>query len=111
MKTIDDLYAALVVMGNWLKVISGQLAAQKPNTVADWQKKNPDLSQRCRQAAEIMDVAYQQWLTDLTDEVIDQSPELMESEFTRREFIDKHGARLTQFATLVQNLNLLGTPQ
>jgi hypothetical protein len=80
----------------------------QPSAAAQWQKANPFLARSCREAAETLNKVYNQWLTDLTEEIVSKSEELVGNEFTRNELIDKHAVRLSQFATMLTNLQLLG---
>jgi hypothetical protein len=94
-----------------LRSIHRQLTeASTPQSSAatQWQKANPFLARSCREAAETLNKVYNQWLTDLTEEIVSKSEELVGNEFTRNELIDKHAVRLSQFATMLTNLQLLG---
>jgi hypothetical protein len=106
---ITRMFEAQASQISLLRTISQQLSVKPQiDTAAQWQKANPFLARSCREAAETLNKVYNQWLTDLTEEIVNKSEELVGNEFTRNELIDKHAVRLSQFATMLTNLQLLG---
>jgi hypothetical protein len=106
---IARMFEAQASQLSLLRTISQQLTVKPPiDTALQWQKANPFLARSCREAAETLNKVYNQWLADLTEEIVNKSEELVGNEFTRNELIDKHAVRLSQFATMLTNLQLLG---
>lgn len=91
-----------------LKFIADSLSItrrERATILVAWTKANPLLSAACREAIETLGKVYNAVLTDLTEVIVKQSEELMESDFSRQEFIDRFAPRiehLSALATILQ---------
>jgi hypothetical protein len=73
--------------------------------MARWREDFPTLPEGCKQAVPILEKAYGSIVAQMVEELRDQGPEPLESEFALQDFIDRYGMRLGQLGNL---LNLMG---
>jgi len=96
-----------------LEYIADTLAAERSQRMASldsWKKANPLLSAACREAGETWTKMQNAALADLSEEVVSQSEQLVESEFARREILDRYGHPLQFLNSLGMILQQLGSP-
>lgn len=82
---------------------------QRSAELGQWRQSNPQLSDRCRKAAEILGEVQTEFLESLTNEVEFHSDSLMEGEFMLNEFVDKFGPRLAHLNGVLQVLSQLSS--
>jgi hypothetical protein len=84
-------------------------AAQKQRgaELSQWKQSNPDLSRRCRAAAEVLNRVHAEFLRTLTEEVADSEDALLEGDFMLNEFVDRFGPRLAHLSGVLQVLSAL----
>ena len=73
--------------------------------MARWREDFPGLPENCRSALPILEKAYGSLVATLVEELRDQGPEALDSEFTLQDFLDRYGMRLGQLGNI---LNLVG---
>lgn len=96
-----------------LKYIADTLAAERLQRTAAldaWKKANPLLSAACREASETWTKAQNAALTEFAEAVVNESEQLAESEFARREMTDRFGYPLQHLNALGTILQQLGSP-
>lgn len=71
-----------------------------------WKKSHPELSQDCTRATEVLGKVQNEFLRELTDELMRDGENL--EEWALREFIDKYGQRLLQLNGMIAHLAQLG---
>jgi hypothetical protein len=87
--------------------------AQKQRSVelGQWKQANPDLSGRCRRAAETLSQVQVEFLDNMTNDINENSEVLMDGEFMLNEFVDRYGPRLAHLNGVLQVLaQLSSTP-
>lgn len=82
---------------------------QKANELNQWKQANPQLARDCRIAAEALSNVQTEFLRSLTEEVQDNSEELVESEFVLNEFVDRFGPRMAHLNGVMQILSQLSS--
>jgi hypothetical protein len=82
---------------------------QRSAELGQWKQSNPQLSDRCRHAAEILSDVQTEFLDSLTSEVEFHSDSLLEGEFMLNEFVDKFGPRLAHLNGVLQVLSQLSS--
>ena len=82
---------------------------QKANDLNQWKQANPQLARDCRIAAEALSNVQTEFLRSLTEEVQDNSEELVESEFVLNEFVDRFGPRMAHLNGVMQILSQLSS--
>jgi hypothetical protein len=82
---------------------------QRNNELGQWKQANPDLAQRCRQAAELLSKVQVEFLNTLTEEIDQNADALMDGEFMLSEFVDRFGPRLAHLNGVVQVLAQLSS--
>ena len=82
---------------------------QRANELQQWKNANPDLSRKCRQAAETLSRVQTQFLDSLAEEIDFNEENLLEGEFMMNEFVDRFGPRLAHLNGVLQVLAQLGT--
>ena len=80
---------------------------QRANELGQWRDANPDLSKRCRKAAETLSQVQNEFLRRLTEEVLDCEDTLLDGEFMLNEFVDRFGPRLAHLNGVLQVLSQL----
>lgn len=79
-------------------------------TNAQWKKQHPELSKRCRVAAERASGLMNSLLEKLVTELLDmQEIEEWDNNFQIFELIDTYGPRFQQFSVILQSLAQLST--
>ena len=73
-----------------------------------WRNANPDVSDSCRDAAEVLSRVQVEFLARMTDEINDAADDFMDSDFMLHEFVDRYGPRLAHLNGMVQVLGQLG---
>jgi hypothetical protein len=87
----------------------GAVQRQKAKELGQWKRANPDLSQKCRRAAEALSRVQTEFLSSLTEE-IDQNYEIfLDGEFMLNEFVDRFGPRLAHLNGVLQVLGQLAS--
>jgi hypothetical protein len=69
--------------------------------LARWREEFPGLPEACRQALPILEQAYGGILSALTEELRQNGPDALDSEFTLQDFLDRYGLRLGQMGNIV----------
>lgn len=77
---------------------------QRQQELGQWKQANPDLSQRCRTAAETLSKVQVEYLDRMTDDIEDAEEDLIDGEFMLSEFIDRYGPRLAHLNGVIQVL-------
>lgn len=80
---------------------------QRANELGQWRDANPDLSRRCRKAAETLSQVQNEFLQRLTEEVLDSEDCLLDGEYMLNEFVDRFGPRLAHLNGVLQVLSQL----
>lgn len=86
----------------------GAANKQRNQELHQWKKANPDLSDECRSAAELLSKVQVEYLDRLTDEVSQSEYDLLDGEFMLNEFIDRNGPRLAHLNGVIHTLAQLG---
>ena len=107
---LRELLAGQDRQNELLEELVNQLGAaqkQRTNELGQWKQANPELSQRCRVAAETLSRVQNEFLANLTEEVADNEECLMDGEFLLNEFVDRYGPRLAHLNGVLQVLSQL----
>lgn len=91
--------------------LAGAAQKQRATELGQWKEANPHLAETCRIAAETLSRVQNQFLRNLTDEVLDNEENLVDGEFMMNEFVDRFGPRLAHLNGLLQVLSQLSVPQ
>ncbi len=86
---------------------SGQ--RQRATELGQWKQANPDLAERCREAAETLGQVQTRFLESVTEEITDNADCLMDGEFMLNEFVDRFGPRLAHLNGVLQVLSQLSS--
>ncbi|HEV3203936.1 MAG TPA: hypothetical protein VGY77_06125 [Gemmataceae bacterium] len=70
-----------------------------------WREDFPDLAGSCREVLPILERTFATLLSELLEQLRENSTGSLENDFTLQEFLDRHGMRLAQLGTM---LNLIG---
>ena len=73
--------------------------------VARWREEFPDLPEGCKQAMPVLEKAYGALVAQLVEELRDQGPDALDTDFALQDFLDRYGMRLGQLGNI---LNLVG---
>ena len=73
--------------------------------MARWRADFPELPDGCKQAVPVLEKAYGSIVAQMVEELRDQGPDPLDTEFALQDFIDRYGMRLGQLGNL---LNLMG---
>jgi hypothetical protein len=73
--------------------------------MARWKEEYPGLPDGCKEALPILEKAYGGLVAGLVEELRDQGPDALDSEFALQDFLDRYGMRLGQLGNI---LNLVG---
>lgn len=79
---------------------------QQQTQLENWKRANPELSQDCKRASEVLGKAQSEYLQGLTEQVLEDGEDM--DSWTLQEFIDKYGQRLAQFNGMLAYLAQLG---
>ena len=82
---------------------------QRANELGHWKESNPQLARRCRNAAEALSNVQTEFLSNLTEEINDNSEGFLEGEFLLNEFVDRFGPRLANLNGVLQVLSQLSS--
>jgi predicted DsbA family dithiol-disulfide isomerase len=95
------------------QLVNATVSAQKQRTteLQQWKDANPQLSQACRRAAEILSRVQSEFLEKMTEEIEDQQEDLVDGEYVLNEFVDRFGPRLAHLNGVLQILAQLSTNQ
>ncbi|MBS0210932.1 MAG: hypothetical protein JSS27_18465 [Planctomycetes bacterium] len=110
---LRDLVSAQDRQNELIEELVGLLGAsnrQRSQELNQWKSANPDLAQKCRQAAESLSRVQTSFLESLTDEVNDHADALADGEFFLGEFVDRFGPRLAHLNGVLQVLAQLSGP-
>lgn len=95
-----------------LEELVDQLGAsqrQRSSELSQWKQANPELSQKCRVAAETLGKVQTEFLDNLAEEIKDNLDGYMEGEFLLNEFVDRFGPRLAHLNGVLQVLAQLSS--
>lgn len=101
----------LEAMVERITILVNQNAApnqQKLGELQKWQTDNPFLTDDCREAMESLGAIHTEYIQTLANELIARKDEILESEYTLNDFIDKFGSRILQLNGMIQFLSYLG---
>jgi hypothetical protein len=93
-----------------LEEVGHQLVAsqkQRAIELGQWRDANPDLARNCRRAAETLGRVQGEFLSQLTEEIVDSEDALLDGEFVLNEFVDRFGPRLAHLNGVLQVLSQL----
>lgn len=93
-----------------LEELVAQVGAQQRQRAAElgqWKQANPLLAKRCRAAAESLSQVQTEFLTTITEEVVENAEVLLDGEFMLNEFVDRFGPRLAHLNGVLQVLSQL----
>lgn len=82
---------------------------QRSSELGQWKQANPDLAERCREAAETLGQVQTRFLESVTEEITDNADCLMDGEFMLNEFVDRFGPRLAHLNGVLQVLSQLSS--
>ena len=109
-RLLRDMLAAQDRQNELLEEMVGQIGAQnrqRAEELSQWRQANPDLANRCREAAETLSQVQTAFLHDVTDEINENSEALMDGEFMLNEFVDRFGPRIAHLNGVLQILSQL----
>jgi hypothetical protein len=66
-----------------------------------WRDDFGDLPQAAREAMPILERTYGKLVTELTEQLTQNSSEVIDNDFALQEFLDRYGMRLTQLGTIL----------
>lgn len=95
-----------------LEELTEQISANQRQRAAElgqWKQANPELSKRCRKAAEALSRVQTEFLQNLIDEVTESADGLIDSDFMLNEFVDRFGPRLAHLNGVLQVLSQLSS--
>jgi hypothetical protein len=82
---------------------------QRASELHNWRNAHPKLAVACRGAAEALSRVQTEYLNRMTDDINDQSEDLVDGEFVLNEFIDRYGPRLAHLNGVIQVLAQLSS--
>lgn len=82
---------------------------QRASELHNWRNAHPKLAAACREAAEALSRVQTEYLNRMTDDINDQSEDLVDGEFVLNEFIDRYGPRLAHLNGVIQVLAQLSS--
>lgn len=85
----------------------GAAQRQRSAELAQWKQSNPRLARQCREAAEVLGKVQSVFLESVTEEIADNSENLLDGEFVLNEFVDRFGPRLAHLNGVLQVLSQL----
>lgn len=77
---------------------------QRSSEISQWKQANPELSQKCRNAAEALGKIQTEFLDNLAEEINHNLDGYIEGEFLLNEFVDRFGPRLAHLNGVLQVL-------
>jgi hypothetical protein len=109
-RILRDMLAAQDRQNELMEELVGQIGSQnrqRAEELNQWRQANPQLADRCREAAETLSRVQTEFLHDVTEEINDNGEGMMESEFILNEFVDRFGPRLAHLNGVLQILSQL----
>lgn len=94
-----------------LEELVGVLTNQQKQRVAEmnrWRDANPELADRCREAAEALSGVQVEFIDRMTEEIGETQEELTYGDFLLTEFVDRYGPRMAHLNGVIQALAQLG---
>jgi hypothetical protein len=82
---------------------------QRASELHQWRNAHPKLAVACREAAEALSRVQIEYLDRMTDDINDQSEDMVDGEFVLNEFIDRYGPRLAHLNGVIQVLAQLSS--
>lgn len=82
---------------------------QRASELHQWRNAHPKLAVACREAAEALSRVQIEYLDTITDEIRENSEDMMEGEFMLNEFVDRFGPRLAHLNGVIQVLAQLSS--
>jgi argininosuccinate lyase len=82
---------------------------QRASELHQWRNAHPHLATACREAAEALSRVQIEYLDRMTDDINDQSEDMVDGEFVLNEFIDRYGPRLAHLNGVIQVLAQLSS--
>ena len=82
---------------------------QRASELHQWRNAHPKLAVACREAAEALSRVQIEYLNRMTDDINDQSEDMVEGEFVLNEFVDRYGPRLAHLNGVIQVLAQLSS--
>ena len=82
---------------------------QRASELHQWRNAHPKLAAACRDAAEALSKVQIEYLNRMTDDINDQSDDMVEGEFVLNEFVDRYGPRLAHLNGVIQVLAQLSS--
>lgn len=94
------------------QLIQQMNAAQRQRSaeLGQWKQANPELAQRCREAAERLGQVQTQFLENVAEQIEENGESMMDGEFMLNEFVDRFGPRLAHLNGVLQVLSQLSAP-
>ncbi len=83
---------------------------QRSNELQQWKQANPRLARSCWTASQALGQVQADYLQNMTDEIDENSEEMMNSEFVMNEFVDRFGPRMAHLNSILQVLGQLSSP-
>jgi hypothetical protein len=80
---------------------------QRSSEITQWKQANPELSLKCRRAAEALSKIQTEFLNNLAEEVNHNLDGYIEGDFLLNEFVDRYGPRLAHLNGVLQVLSQL----
>jgi hypothetical protein len=93
------------------ELVSTMATQQKPRAseLHQWRNAQPKLATACREAAEALSRVQIEYLNRMTDDINEQSDDMVEGEFVLNEFVDRYGPRLAHLNGVIQVLAQLSS--
>jgi hypothetical protein len=82
---------------------------QRASELHQWRNAHPKLATACREAAEALSRVQIEYLNRMTDDINEQSDDMVEGEFVLNEFVDRYGPRLAHLNGVIQVLAQLSS--
>ncbi len=82
---------------------------QRASESHQWRNAHPKLATACREAAEALSRVQIEYLNRMTDDINEQSDDMVEGEFVLNEFVDRYGPRLAHLNGVIQVLAQLSS--
>ena len=82
---------------------------QRANELVQWKQSNPELAQKCHEAAESLSRVQTEFLETLTEEINDNFEGYVDGDFLLNEFVDRYGPRLAHLNGVLQVLAQLSS--
>ncbi len=82
---------------------------QRASELHQWRNAHPKLAAACRESAEALSRVQIEYLNRLTDDINEQSEDMVDGEFVLNEFVDRHGPRLAHLNGVIQVLAQLSS--